>query len=539
MTDIIRPTEAEDSLEDQIKAAKTFLLRSSPNDNGFTMYDHLITLISQVLETKPESPVGVFETLSRQNKRAKFSLPKDTIQDVTVTPSDAILAYETKELFNRSGEIPDTVPDPEESEEPAEEAPLADVMENMFYFEQAGIGIGREEMFRNFLALQQLTDTYKLQSCRFWGKMLGVDGNYTVAEVKFVEGQDPCPDYGEEAEEMEEVVIKEVETPIVATSEEDEVPEKVEEDDTPKTEYKAPPVIPKEAYGTGCNKYVYFVCSEAGLSWHRLPPVTPAQIVCARQIRKLLTGRLDEEVICYPPFPGKEMNYLRAQIARISAATHVSPQGYYVFEEDDEDDDAIRDTIEVNLEFEGVPVSELCDQSLSFWSHHNMYILPQGRTTWFNPLAKSEEEEEEEEEEEDEREEPDEMEPEEGPPLLSPLSEDLEVNLQPAWTPVKSSSLVSQYAIAVLMSNLWPGACAFAHNKKFENIYIGYGLKYNHENYSPPLPPPPQEEYPSGPEITEHDDPTVEQERALKAAQAEAEEEEAEEEEESDQDEDD
>jgi len=165
MTDIIRPTEAEDSLEDQIKAAKTFLLRSSPNDNGFTMYDHLITLISQVLETKPESPVGVFETLSRQNKRAKFSLPKDTIQDVTVTPSDAILAYETKELFNRSGEIPDTVPDPEESEEPAEEAPLADVMENMFYFEQAGIGIGREEMFRNFLALQQLTDTYKLQSC--------------------------------------------------------------------------------------------------------------------------------------------------------------------------------------------------------------------------------------------------------------------------------------------------------------------------------------------------------------------------------------
>ena len=48
-----------------------------------------------------------------------------------------------------------------------------------------------------------------------------------------------------------------------------------------------------------------------------------------------------------------------------------------------------------------------------------------GRTTWFNPNARFDEEELEEEEDEDEdREEPEDVEPEDGPPLLTPLSED-------------------------------------------------------------------------------------------------------------------
>ena len=59
-------------------------------------------------------------------------------------------------------------------------------------------------------------------------------------------------------------------------------------------------------------------------------------------------------------------------------------------------------------------------------------------------------------------------------------------------------------------------------SRKFDNIYIGYGVKYNTENYSPPSLPVVQEEYSSGPEITETEDPTVEQERALAAAQQEA-----------------
>ena len=39
----------------------------------------------------------------------------------------------------------------------------------------------------------------------------------------------------------------------------------VEEDDIPRTEFKPPPVIPKEDNRVGCNKKAYFVCNEGTL----------------------------------------------------------------------------------------------------------------------------------------------------------------------------------------------------------------------------------------------------------------------------------
>ena len=35
-----------------------------------------------------------------------------------------------------------------------------------------------------------------------------------------------------------------------------------DDDDLPQSEFKPPPVIPKEETTTGCNKKVYFVCNE-------------------------------------------------------------------------------------------------------------------------------------------------------------------------------------------------------------------------------------------------------------------------------------
>ena len=76
--------------------------------------------------------------------------------------------------------------------------------------------------------------------------------------------------------------------------------------------------------------------------------------------------------------------------------------------------------------------------------------------------------------------------------------------------------------------------------RKFENVYIGWGHKYSAENFNPTPVPPIMEEFPSGPEITEIEDPTPEEEAALRAAQMEAQEaaEEIEEEEEGEEDDD-
>lgn len=83
------------------------------------------------------------------------------------------------------------------------------------------------------------------------------------------------------------------------------------------------------------------------------------------------------------------------------------------------------------------------------------------------------------------------MEPESGPPLLTPLSEDQPIENQPAWTISVSTRRVPQYAVAVIHSNLWPGAHSFvAPNKKlFENVYVGWGTKYAAENHTPAPPP--------------------------------------------------
>ncbi|XP_002741113.1 radial spoke head protein 4 homolog A-like [Saccoglossus kowalevskii] len=501
----LNPKEAE------FTNAKAFLLTASTKTN-INLYDHLSKVISNILDGRPANAVDIFEDISKDCKRDKFISKVDTIQDKVDRSTEVELAEVQKPLFEKNT---DEGADIEVEED--NESPLPNLPELMYNFEQADVGVSREEMVRIYLALKNLVDNHPLQSCRFWGKIIGTEKNYIIAEVEYREGEEEEEDEEEEAE-AEEQTEKE-------DDEAGEEGEEAEEDDTPKPDWKPPPVIPREENRTGANKKTYFVTIEPGKMWTKLPPVTPQQISVARQIKKFFTGRLDSPVISYPPFPGNEANYLRAQIARISAGTHISPLGFYQFdeEEEEEEDSEGRDSFVENPDFEGIPVRELVDPSLSNWVHHVQHILPQGRCSWYNPVQQQEDEFEDEEEDE-EREEPDEPEPETGPPLLTPLSEDAEIDNLPPWSAKLSSNLVPQYAISVLHSNLWPGAHAFGTEKKFENVYIGWGHKYLQDNYSPPQLPPAMEEFPSGPEITEAEDPTVEEEAALRAAQQEAQE---------------
>lgn len=79
--------------------------------------------------------------------------------------------------------------------------------------------------------------------------------------------------------------------------------------------------------------------------------------------------------------------------------------------------------IEPNPEFEVDKISEYKD--VANWCHNVHYLLPQGRTVWWNPVQKADDEfEEEEYDEEDEKEQPNAQEPEDGPPLLTSAAED-------------------------------------------------------------------------------------------------------------------
>ncbi|NWR94543.1 RSH4A protein, partial [Furnarius figulus] len=506
-----------------IQNAKAYLLKTS-TVSGQNLYDHLANVLTKILDEQPTNTVDIIESISSNVKCAQFQKKMDTLRDEHEILPAFEAAEKCKALFIKENG--------EETEEIIEEemghTPLPNVMQTAFYFEQAGIGLSKDESYYIFLALKNLINVQPIQTCRFWGKILGLEMNYIIAEVQLREG--------EEEEAAGEEVTEEEGKGMEEAKEEDK--EKEKEDEPPKSTYKPPPEIPKEENGTGANKYIYFVCNEPGKPWVKLPPVTPAQIVCARKIKKFFTGRLEAPIVSFPPFPGNEANYLRAQIARISAGTHISPTGFYQFPEDEDEEG---DTYEENPDFEPPSVAEMVD-SLAAWAHHVKNILKQGRCVWINPKKLEEKDEEEEEEEEDEKsEEMDEEQEETGPPLLTLLSEDEGIKDIPAWTAQVSTDLIPQYSVAILQSNRWPGAYAFASGRTFENIYIGWGHKYSPENHNPILPPPVQTEYPSGPAITETRDPTVEEELAFKAAQEAlaAEEEEEEEEEEEGEDEDD
>ncbi|PNI28780.1 RSPH6A isoform 3 [Pan troglodytes] len=442
-------------LELAVQNAKAYLLHTSINCD-LSLYEHLVNLLTKILNQRPEDPLSVLESLNRTTQWEWFHPKLDTLRDDPEMQPTYKMAEKQKALFIRSG---GGTEGEQEMEEEVGETPVPNIMETAFYFEQAGVGLSSDESFRIFLAMKQLVEQQPIHTCRFWGKILGIKRSYLVAEVEFREGEEEAEE--EEVEEMTEGG----EVMEAHGEEEGEEDEEKAVDIVPKPVWKPPPVIPKEESRSGANKYLYFVCNEPGLPWTRLPHVTPAQIVNARKIKKFFTGYLDTPVVSYPPFPGNEANYLRAQIARISAATQVSPLGFYQFNEEEGDEEeeggAGRDSYEENPDFEGIPVLELVD-SMANWVHHTQHILPQGRCTWVNPLQKTEEEEDLGEEEEKADEGPEEVEQEVGPPLLTPLSEDAEIMHLAPWTTRLSCSLCPQYSVAVVRSNLWPGAYAYA-----------------------------------------------------------------------------
>jgi hypothetical protein len=99
---------------------------------------------------------------------------------------------------------------------------------------------------------------------------------------------------------------------------------------------------------SGVNAQQYFVCNLLGEKhMSRLPDVRPEQIVSARYLKRFLTGKLTSKVSTYPPFPWNEAVFLRAQIARISASTVLSPAGWYAQEEDENGNSAVAKAEEI------------------------------------------------------------------------------------------------------------------------------------------------------------------------------------------------
>ncbi|KAJ3415351.1 Radial spoke head protein 4 A [Chytridiales sp. JEL 0842] len=574
------PEDAEFAL------AKAFLMQTSEKSQ-MNLYDHLSMTVMRVLETRPLNAVDFFESISSEIKRSKFPVDPIRAQQPPLpdtTQADIQKVRSQLKLFEKP-----LITSDEDSADAPQAGEIPDILDLSHLWEWAGVSFGKEETFKIFLGLKKLAEEKPLKSVRLWGKILGLEGSYLVAEGELREGavdEDDAianPEPGKENAEGDTAAAAEGEVAPVPPAEGGETveggedgaapvkKEGEEEDDMKITKPKTGKVLmplPKENR-TGVNKYVYYVCSYPGAPWTRLPDVTPEHLQAARKIRKYFTGNLTHTLNSHPAFPYSEAHYLRCQVARISAATVASPAGYYTFdpeEEAPEDDSQYQQTIIINPEFEGLPNEALTQ--LSNWVHHVPYILPQGRVTWENPYktvtgSNSSSDGTEGESEEDggsdagsdseDSSGSEAVEPESGPPILSLLSSDAEsADGTPAWVSKPCSLLSpSKFSPAMLRSTRWPGAMVVAYNDKFCNLYVGDGLReLDAEDglYVPTPLPPVQSEYVIPVEVREEDseedkakaleagrvwkeqvDPTVEEEEAFEEAKKAKEEDEKEE----------
>ncbi|CAH0550690.1 unnamed protein product [Brassicogethes aeneus] len=543
-------TDVAPNYEQEFVNAKSFLQRTS-TVTGDNMYDHLTDCLNKILAERPENVIDFFEEYSRKVKERRYYPLTDHLEDIYVPPGRFAFANKIMPFLKplAPGE-PSTV-DPDDLE-------IADMSKNnmlqlLYYFEQTGVGLPRNDMFYLTLSMRKLIHSKPISKIRFWGVIYGIFKNYIILEAELKEE--------EYIKRNEKLLQDEILPPPPITDETalqksgEEIEKALEElkhqqdiggeDRTtkyprqlppePPNLFEEPPEAPSEPSGVGINKKVYFCCNEIGDDWIELPDITPKHIRIARQIYKSFSGFLDREVLTYPEFPGLEKDYLRAQIARISAGTDISPLGFYTFspggegegeeeeeEEAEEGGDQQKTTYSENPKYDPPPLKDLLDMSVSFWVHHTLYILPQGRTSWWNPNPLPEQGEEMDEEMgegEEEKEKPIGPEPETGPPLLTPCSEDATLEAVPAWSIRCSSKIAEEYAIAIVRSNLWPGGYTFTtQGKLWQNIYLGFGLKYLEHNFSPTPLPPVQQDYPIGPEIMEIMDPTGAQEEEWRIA---------------------
>lgn len=91
---------------------------------------------------------------------------------------------------------------------PQVDARFPNLNEINFYMEQGGVGLGRMEMQRIFLGMKQLAQSEQLPYCRLWGKILGRESNYIIAEAVYKDGEDDDEQRLDKITEEEETTIE-------------------------------------------------------------------------------------------------------------------------------------------------------------------------------------------------------------------------------------------------------------------------------------------------------------------------------------------
>eukprot|EP00892_Ulva_mutabilis_P012544 jgi/Ulvmu1/9662/UM054_0094.1 len=424
-------------------------IQECPAGERSSLLDHLKRLALAILDGG-EGPIDI-ALLSKTLKQQNLQHTGNDIFLPVLAEKDTSQLLRALSIFGDTRASIDMTTGVVGKQQPPNDYLSQDMTKLSWMLEAVGAGCNEQEMYAINLQMKRLGEnpSLKLKHVRFFGKFFGLHQDYYVFEAQ------PKAHPQQPAETPEERSARE-----------------------------AAGEYPPEPPGAGSNEFQYFVCHTLGQApLIQLPDTRPEHIRAARALKRLLSGHLDAPVSTYPPFPWTEAEFLRAQIARIGAATVLAPTGWYTQEEDD----AGATAVVAAEEQEALPMPEEdMDAWLGNWVHMREHMKRQGRcrTTVVRAPPEDAEEEEERELQEDEQEEPP-----EGGQVLAAVSDDAHVRAAPAWTPVLSST--SRHAkgqVLAVRSTLWPGALALSHRRDAANVYVGWGVKSTPFVPLPPLP---------------------------------------------------
>jgi radial spoke head protein 4A len=407
-------------------------------------YEHLEKIIDRVISEKPKDAYGLVEVLSR--------LVRDEADKGTPTTTEDL---EAATEYVKKVQVLDKVPSDGEPAAPVNVgSAVPDFCEDAEVLQWAGVGFGELESYKikcalRNLAFKQMETGYT--RIRLWGKMLGTDADYYIAEA-YKEG-----DVGEQDEENPDA----------------------------------------EPSGVGANKYTYLVTNDlASQEWTKLPNTKPQDLVASRRIKKLMSGKPSAKVVTHPPFPGTEEVLLRAQIARISADVTLMFKDFLKREGNFGEEDATDPA--PNEEF----VMPTAAQTMTpqGWQHSEPHILQNGRTTHKEPP----------EADEDNPDNPDNkvrkrmLAEQESDPLRDPIrqlgGDALSWNFKQFGDDALYSSTSAtatgprSESVTCVRSLTWPGAVTVAKGSNMIQLYVGYGLPDGQPDFFPSLLPDVQEE---------------------------------------------
>ena len=256
----------------EIANAKAELCKSQ--DGQPSVYELLTKSIRKILDEKPADAAkkltNVIGQVAMETIKPVPNFARH--QEVKEDSPDYKIADKQRSLFEQTAGM-----DNFEEEEEVLGTAVPDIPQLSNNFEQCCIGLGRTEWTKVYFAIMKLCNDQPITSCRFFGKILGLEKNYYVVEASL-------SDYDVEHEEEKELMDS-LQPDNVSEADSDD------EDPLPKSTFQLPPVIPLENTGKpGVNKYVYYVCNIPGQKWKKLPSCTPEQIKASRFITKYFTG---------------------------------------------------------------------------------------------------------------------------------------------------------------------------------------------------------------------------------------------------------